>query len=123
MVNQSPVEILIHIAKAVALRGQIEHIETLVGANQGVHYARGVARVDIVVNLAVYEQQVALQLLGNLGVAADIVNKCGVTLVANLFLHAVVSLTPPAGVNRVVVVSSARYGRLEEVGVLQNSSR
>ena len=51
VVNQTPVEILVHIAKAVALRGQIEHIETLVGANQGVHYARGVAWVDIVVNL------------------------------------------------------------------------
>ena len=123
VVNQTPVEILVHIAKAVALRRQVEHIETLVSANQSIHYARCISGVNVVVNLAVNEQQVALQLLGNLGVAADFVNKCGVALVVNLLLYAVVSFAPPAVVNLVIVVTRTRYRRLEEVGVLQNSSR
>ena len=121
VVNQTPVEILVHIAKAVALRGQVEHIETLVGANQCIYYTRCISGVNVVVNLAVNEQQVSLQLLGNLGVAADFVNECGVALVAHLLLYAVVSLAPPAVVNLVIVVTRTRYSCLEKVGVLQNS--
>ena len=33
VVNHAPVEILVHIAEAMTLRRQIEHIETLVGAD------------------------------------------------------------------------------------------
>ena len=123
VVNQTPVEILVHIAKTVALRGQVEHIETLVGANQCIYYTRCISGVNVVVNLAVNEQQVARQLLGNLGVAADFVNKCGVALVVNLLLYAVVSLAPPTVLNLVVVVTRTRYRRLEEVLVLQDCSR
>ena len=123
VVNQSPVEILVHIAKAVTLRRQIEHIKTLVGTNQRIYYTRCISGMNIVVNLAVNEQQVTLQLLGNLGVATNLVDECSVALIRNFLLHAVVSLAPPAVVNLVVVVTCARYSRLEEVGVLQNSSR
>ena len=121
VVNQTPVEILVHIAKAVALRRQVEHIETLVSANQSIHYARCISGVNVVVNLAVNEQQVALQLLCNLGVAANLIDESCVALIANSLLHAVVSLAPPAVVDLVVVVTSARYRSLEEVWVLQHS--
>ena len=122
VVNQTPVEILVHIAKTVALCRQIEHIETLVCTNQSIHYARCISGVNVVVNLAVNEQQVALQLLGNLGVTANLIDECSVTLLAHLLLYAVVSLAPPTVVNLVVVVTRARYSRLEEVGVLQDCS-
>ena len=121
VIHQTPVEILVHIAEAVTLCWQIEHIETLVGANQSIHHARGVTWVYVVVNLAVYQHQMTLQVACNLWVALDAVKECCVALVIHLLLHAVVSLAPPAVVNLIIVVTCARYRRLEEVRVLQHS--
>ena len=123
VIYHSPIEILVHIAKSVTLCRQIQHIEALVCANQSVCHARRVSWVNIVVNLTVNKHLMPLQTTCQLGVTADSVNECSVALVAHLLLYAVVCLAPPAVVDSVVVVTCARYRSLEEVGVLQNSSR
>ena len=39
VVNHTPVEILVHVAEAVALGGQVEHVETLACTNKSIHYS------------------------------------------------------------------------------------
>ena len=79
--------------------------------------------MHVVVDVAVHEQQVPLELACDLGVGAYVVDERRVALLAYLLLDAVVRLAPPAVVDAVVVVASARYRRLEEVGVLQYRRR
>ena len=105
------------------LARQDQHLETLVGADEGIHHADGVARVDIVVHVAVHEQQVALEVLGQGLVLVHAVVEGGVALGGNLLENAVVLFAPPAVVHAVVVVAGAGDGCLEEVGVLENGCR
>ena len=62
VVHETPVEVLVHIAEAVALVREHEHVETLAGLDEGIHYSGCVARVYIVVNVSVNEEEVALEL-------------------------------------------------------------
>ncbi len=123
VVGQLPEEVLVHRAEAVVLAGQDEHVEALVGLDKGVDHAYRIARVDVVVHVAVHQQQVPFQARGQLGVGRYLVDERGVAVLVDLLLDAVVLLAPPAVVDAVVVVAGARYGRLEEVGVLQDGCR
>ena len=50
VVHQSPIEVLVHIAKAVALGGQVEHIEAFIGPNQSLHHTRTIAGNELTRN-------------------------------------------------------------------------
>ena len=105
VVYQTPVEILVHVAEAMALLRKHEHIETLACTDQGINYTNGITRVYIVVDVAMNEQQVTLQVLCNLRIGCNLVYKGSVALFRNLFLYAMVCFTPPAVVDVVVVVA------------------
>ena len=91
----------------MALLRQHEHIEAFVGADQGVDYTQRIARMHVVVDIAVHEQQVALELACYLGVGAYVVDERRVSLFAHLLLDTVVRLAPPAVVDTVVMVARA----------------
>src|SRR5450756_804762 len=55
----------------VAGAGDDDHVETLVGLDERVHQAQGIRRMDVVVDVAVHEQQLALEVLGDLGILVD----------------------------------------------------
>ena len=52
-VDHSPIEVFVHIAESVALLRQIEHLESLAGADERVNHASGVGRMHVVVDFAV----------------------------------------------------------------------
>ena len=87
VVNQTPVEVFVHIAEAMTLLRKHEHIETLAGTNQCIDYTHGITRVYIVVNITVNQQQVSLQVLGNLRIGSNLIDKGSIALFADLFLH------------------------------------
>ena len=53
VIDHSPIEVLVHVAEAVALLRENKQVETLVGADEGIHHAEGIARVNVVVDIAV----------------------------------------------------------------------
>ena len=59
-VGHPPEEVFVHVAEAVALARQDEHLEALVGADQGIDHADGVARAHVVVDVARHQHQVSL---------------------------------------------------------------
>ena len=91
----------------VTLLRQHEHVEAFVGADQGVDHTQRIARMHVVVDVAVHEQQVPLELACDLGVGAYVVDERRVSLFAHLLLDAVVRLAPPAVVDTVVMVARA----------------
>ena len=123
VVDEPPVEIFVHVAEAVALAGEDEHVEAFARPDERIDDAEGVGRVDVVVDVAVHEEQVALEARGYLGVGGDFVGKSGVALLGDDFLDAVVGLAPPAVVDAVIVVAGAGDGGLEEVGILEHGRR
>ena len=122
-VDHTPIEVFIHIAESVALLRQIEHLEALAGAYQGIGHACGVGGVHIVVDVAVHKHQVTFELACYLGIGGYLIHKCGIAFFAHFFLHAVMGFAPPAVVDVVVVIAGCRYGGFEEVGILANGCR
>ena len=57
VIDHSPIEVLVHVAEAVALLRENKQVETLVGADEGIHHAEGIARVNVVVDIAVDEHR------------------------------------------------------------------
>ena len=106
----------------MALARQYEHVEALVGADEGIHDAIGVRRVDIVVDVTGDKQQAAPEVPRQLGVRRD-TDGVGRVGLGDLLADAVVLLAPPAVVDVVVVVAGAGDRRLEEVGVGQDGRR
>ena len=106
----------------MTLAREDEHIETLVGADQGVDHADGVGRVDVVVDVAVHQHQMAFQVGGDLRIGLDAVDEGRVALV-DLLQDTVMLLAPPAVVDAVVVVAGAGDSRLEEIRIFQNGRR
>ena len=106
----------------MALAREDEHVETLVGADQGVDHADGVGRVDVVVDVAVHQHQMAFQVGGDLRIGLDAVDEGRVALV-DLLQDTVMLLAPPAVVDAVVVVAGAGDSRLEEIRIFQNGRR
>ena len=72
-VGHLPEEVLVLGLKTVAVAGEEEHLEALVGADEGIDDACGVCRVHIVVHITCYQQQVSLETPGKLLVGADVV--------------------------------------------------
>lgn len=122
VVGHAPEEIFIHVAEAVTLAWEDEHIEPLVGADQGVDHSDGVGRVDVVVDVTVHEHQVTFQIAGDLRIGLDAIDERGVPLV-NLLKDSVMLLAPPAVVDAVVVVAGAGDRHLEEVWIFQDRRR
>ena len=60
VVAHSPEEVFGHIAKAVTLAGQHEHVKALVGADECINHSEGVAGVYVIVDVTGYEHQMAL---------------------------------------------------------------
>src|SRR5207302_7092222 len=61
----------------VRLAGQDQHIEALVGFDEGVHQADGVGGMDVVVHVAVDQEKVAPEIGRQLGVSRDLDFKTG----------------------------------------------
>ena len=61
VVGHTPEEVFVHIAEAVALTGQEQHIEALVRADKCIDNTQGVTGVYILVDVAVNEQQMTLK--------------------------------------------------------------
>ena len=107
VVHEPPVEVFVHVAETVALLRKHEHVETLAGAYESLDHAHRIARMDIVVYIAMNEEEMSLEILRDLRIGSDLVDECGVALLGNLFLDSVMSLAPPAVVDIVVMVAGA----------------
>src|SRR5690606_4779306 len=64
-------EVLVRGAEAVARAGDDQHVEALVRFDERVDQAHRVRRVHVVVDLAVHEEQLALEVGGEFGVGRD----------------------------------------------------
>ena len=107
VINHAPVEIFIHVAESMALCREIEEIEALVGLDECVGHTDGIARMHIVVDIAVYEHQMSLEVAGDLRIGVYGVDECCIALLADGLFHAVMGFAPPAVVDAVVVVAGA----------------
>ena len=90
----------------MTLSGEDEHIEPLVRTNEGIDYSNSVRRMNVIVDVAVYEHQVSFQVGSYLRISLDRVNKCGISC-SYLLLDSVMLLAPPSVINVVVMVSCA----------------
>ena len=64
----------------MTLLRQHEHVETLSCADKCLSYTHRIARMDIVVDVSMYKEKVALEILRNLRICSDLVYECRVTL-------------------------------------------
>ena len=112
-VGHFPEEVFVHSLEAVALAGEYKHLKAFVGADESIHYACGVGRVNVVVHVACHQQQVSLEAACKLLVGTDVVRECGVALndtllvclLLDILLYTMVLLAPPVVVDTVVVVA------------------
>ena len=107
VVDESPVEVLVHVTEGVSLLREHEHVETLSCPDQSVYDADCIARMDIVVDVSMDKEKMTFQILRDLRVCADLLDEGCVALLADGLLDSVVGLAPPAVVDGVVVVSCA----------------
>ena len=98
VIDHSPIEVLVHVAEAVALLRENKQVETLVGTDEAIDDAEGIARVNVVVDIAVNEHEVALELAGYLGVSLDAVHERSVAFSAYFLLDTVVRFAPSPSV-------------------------
>ena len=89
----------------MALAGEEEEVEAFIGLDERVGQPDRVARVDVVVDVAGRQEQVALEVLGDLGVLLDGVLELDGVVFVDHFLDPVVLLAPPAVVDVVLVVA------------------
>ena len=61
VVGHTPEEVLVHIAETVTLAWEKEHIEALVCTNQRINNTQRVTRMNVLVDIAVNQQEVALE--------------------------------------------------------------
>ena len=66
---------------------------------------------------------ITFQLLGNLRIGGYLVNEGRIALFGHLFLYPMMSFTPPAVIDVVVMVSGTRNGHFEEIRILTNGRR
>ena len=121
-VEEAPVEVFVHVAEAMTLGGEHEHVKAFVGVDEGMNNTLGITRVNVVVDVAVNEHETTFEILGDFGVCLDRVDKCSVTFFRYFFFHTVVGLAPPAVIDVVIVVTGTRNGRFEEVGINEHCS-
>jgi len=120
IIRLEPEKVLGHVAETVPLARENEEIETLVGLDQGVGQADGIAGMHIVVDVAGTDQQAPLEIAGYLGVLFDVVLENDISFVILDFPDPVVPFAPPAVVDVVFVVAGRGYGHLEKVGINQH---
>lgn len=65
VVDETPVEVLVHIAEAVALLWEHEHIETLAGTDESIDNADCIAWVYVVVDVAVDKEEMTLEIFSD----------------------------------------------------------
>ncbi len=65
---------------SVTFAGDDQHVEALVGFDEGVDQAHGAGGVDVVVHVSVHQEQVAFQVLGQLGVGGHVDLEAGLPL-------------------------------------------
>ena len=73
VVYEAPIEVFVHVSESVSLLGQEEHVEPFACADEGIDNSERIPRVDIVVDIAMYQHQVSFQLLGDLFVRLDVI--------------------------------------------------
>ena len=61
VVHKTPVEVFVHVAEAMSLVREHEHVEALSCLYESVDHSCGVARMDIVVNVSVHEKKMSLE--------------------------------------------------------------
>ena len=91
VVGHFPEEVFVHVAETMPLAWKDEHIESLVCAYERINDADGVGRIDIVVDIAVNQQQMTFQAGCNLLVGVDMVDEGSIAL-RDLLLDAMVLL-------------------------------
>ena len=84
---------------------QDEEVEPLVRLDQRVRQPKRVRRVDVVVDVARRQHQVALQVLGQLGILLDVELELDLTVFAVHFPDAVMLLAPGVVVDVVLVIA------------------
>ena len=82
VVDAPPEHVVAHRREAVALARQQDEVEALVGADERVDHAVRAGRVHVVVDVAGDEQQLALQVLGDVLVLVDVVLERDLAVVA-----------------------------------------
>ena len=89
----------------MALLWKHEHVKALSGTDESLDYTHCITRVDIVVDVSVYEKKMSLEILRDFRIGCDLVYEGGVSLLGNLLLDSMMGLAPPTVVDVVVVVS------------------
>ena len=107
VIDQPPVEIFVHVAEAVTLVRKHEHVEAFSCLDQRIDHSHCIAWMHIVIDVAVYEQEMSLEVLRDFRVGRYPVIECRVSLLADFLLDAMVGLAPPAVIDPVVMVSCA----------------
>jgi hypothetical protein len=96
VIGADPREVLRFRPVGVPLSGQDHEIEALIGFDQRVGEPQRIAGVDVVIDIAGRNQQVALQVLGDLRILVDGVFEGDLPVLVGHFLHAVMLLAPGA---------------------------
>ena len=91
VVGHFPEEVFVHVAETMPLARENEHIESLVCAYERINYADGVGRIDIVVDIAMDQQQMTFQAGCNFLIRVDMVDEGSIAL-RDLLLDAMVLL-------------------------------
>src|SRR5262245_49684042 len=66
------IEIGLHRAEAVGLAGRDQEVKALVGFDQCVHHANGVGGMDVVIHIAMNQEQMALEVGGHFRVRRNV---------------------------------------------------
>ena len=90
----------------MSLAREIKHFKTLVGSDKCIYHSGGVRWVNIVIDITMNKQKSAFQVLGQFVIFLDAVLESGVTFLRYHLFNTMVSLTPPAVVDAVVVVTA-----------------
>ena len=122
VVDHTPVEVLIIILKVVLLAWHDEHVEALACTDQLVDHTDAVTRMHVIIHIAMDEEQVTLEVLGELLIGWHMSIEGDVAILVGLLGHAMVLLTPPAVVDVVVMIAGARDSHLEEIRIDKHGS-
>ena len=112
VVHKPPVEIFVHISETVSLSRKHQHIKSFSGTDKSLNDSHSIAGMHIIVNIPVDQKKMAFKICSNFRIGSDLIDKRCISLLGHLFLHAVMSLAPPAVVDIVVVIAGTGYRHL-----------
>lgn len=104
----------------VALAGNEQHIETFPSFDQFINDDNGIGGVDVIIHIAMNQEQMALQVLRQLLVGRDLALERDISSLVGDLVHAMVLLAPPTVVDVVVMITCARDGHFEEIRIEQH---